>query len=106
MQIDLGGKRALVTGGNSGIGAAIVLALAEAGAKVAINYLFHPKDADNLVQTIQKQYGEAMAVQADVSDAAAFEAMFGQIDGAWNGIDILINNAGIDGGYALGWEGD
>jgi NAD(P)-dependent dehydrogenase (short-subunit alcohol dehydrogenase family) len=106
MQIDLGGKRALVTGGNSGIGAAIISALAAAGAKVAINYLFHPEEAENIVQSIQKQRGEAIAIHADVSDATAVEGMFRQIDADWNGIDILINNAGIDGGYALGWEGD
>ena len=54
MIITLEGKRALVTGGNSGIGAAIALALAEAGAKVAVNYVGHPEAADALVQTIKQ----------------------------------------------------
>src|SRR5690242_9096529 len=97
MHIRLDGKRALVTGANSGIGAAIALALANAGAKVAINYVAHPETADGLTQTIKQNHGEAISIQADVSDPKAVEDMFRQIDAAWGGIDILINNAGIDG---------
>jgi NAD(P)-dependent dehydrogenase (short-subunit alcohol dehydrogenase family) len=106
MNIRLDGKRALVTGANSGIGAAIALALADAGAKVAINYVAHPEAADGLVQTIKQKNGEAISIQADVSDSKAVGDMFCQIDAAWSGIDILINNAGIDGASALGWETD
>jgi NAD(P)-dependent dehydrogenase (short-subunit alcohol dehydrogenase family) len=104
MNISLEGKRALVTGANSGIGAAIALALAEAGAKVAINYVAHPEAADELVKTIKQKGGEAISLQADVSDAKAVEDTFRKIDGAWGGIDILINNAGLDGDRAMGWE--
>jgi NAD(P)-dependent dehydrogenase (short-subunit alcohol dehydrogenase family) len=106
MNISLEGKRALVTGANSGIGAAIAAALAEAGAKVAINYVSHPEAADKLVQTIKQNKGEAISIQADVSDPKAVADMFRQIDVAWSGIDILINNAGIDGANALCWEAD
>ena len=106
MNIELGEKRALVTGANSGIGAAIALGLAGAGAKVAINYVVHPEAADELVRTIKQSKGEALAIQADVSDPKAVAEMFRQIDAAWGGIDILINNAGIDGDRALGWEAD
>jgi glucose 1-dehydrogenase len=106
MNIKLDGKRALVTGGNSGIGAAIALALAEAGAKVAINYVGHPEAAEELVKTITQKGGEAISIQADVSDPKAVGDLFRQMDQAWNGIDILINNAGIDGASALGWEAD
>jgi NAD(P)-dependent dehydrogenase (short-subunit alcohol dehydrogenase family) len=106
MNIRLEGKRAIVTGANSGIGAAIALALADAGAKVAINYVAHPEAADALVQTIIQKNGEAISIQADVSDPKAVADMFRQIDVAWNGIDILINNAGIDGPSAFGWEAD
>jgi glucose 1-dehydrogenase len=106
MNIRLEGKRALVTGGNSGIGAAIALALAEAGAKVAINYMGHPKAANALVKTIKQKRGEAISIQADVSDPKAVGKLFQQIDKAWSGIDILINNAGIDGASALGWKAD
>jgi len=106
MDIRLDGKRAVVTGGNSGIGEAIVLALAEAGARVAINYVTDPETAVMLVQRIQGQQGRAMAVKADVSDPVAVAAMFKSIEAEWGGIDVLVNNAGIDGGRAFGWEAD
>jgi len=106
MNITLEGKRALVTGGNSGLGAAIALALAEAGAKVAINYVGHTEAADALVKTIKQKSGEAISIEADVSDPKAVANLFQQMDKAWNGIDILINNAGIDGTSAKGWEAD
>ncbi len=106
MNIRLDGKRALVTGGNSGIGEAIALALAEAGAHVAINFLSHPEAAQSLVKRIQDQQGTAMAIKADISKPDDVAYLFESIDAAWDGIDILINNAGIDGGRALGWEAD
>jgi NAD(P)-dependent dehydrogenase (short-subunit alcohol dehydrogenase family) len=95
-----------VTGGNSGIGASIALALADAGAKVAINYVAHPEAANDLVSRIREAKGEAMAIAADVSDPSAVAGMFRQLDRAWGGIDILVNNAGIDGARALAWETD
>jgi NAD(P)-dependent dehydrogenase (short-subunit alcohol dehydrogenase family) len=106
MNIRLDGKRALVTGGSSGIGAAIALALAEAGARVGVNYTGHSEPADVIVETIRQRSGEAMAMPADVADPAAVAAMFRQVDAAWNGIDILINNAGVDGVRALSWQAD
>jgi len=106
MNIKLDGKRALVTGANSGLGAAIALALAEAGAKVAINYDAHPEATAALLQKIKKKRGKAISIQADVSAANAVEDMFLQLDKAWGGIDILINNAGIDGPRATGWKAD
>jgi NAD(P)-dependent dehydrogenase (short-subunit alcohol dehydrogenase family) len=106
MNITLKGQRALVTGANSGIGAAIAMALADAGAKVAINYVSHPEAADKLVRTIKKKHGKAISLQADVSNPQAVADMFQEMDAAWGGIDILINNAGIDGAHALGWETD
>lgn len=106
MNIRLDGKRALVTGGNSGIGASIVLALAEAGATVAINYVAHQEAAQELVQRIEAQNGVAMAVEGDVTDPAAIAQMFATIDASWGGIDILVNNAGIDGKRSPSWEID
>ncbi len=106
MNIRLDGKRALVTGGNSGIGEAIVVALASAGARVAINYVAHPEAAEELVRRIGADKGEAIAIQADVSDPQAVADMFRRMEESWSDIDILINNAGIDGPRALGWEAD
>lgn len=106
MKIALDGKRALVTGGNSGIGAAVVNALAQAGAKVAVNYLAHPELSQGIVSAIRDMGGEALALLCDVADPAAVAKMFGEIEREWGGIDILVNSAGIDGPRALGWEAD
>jgi len=106
MDVKLKGKRVLVTGGNSGLGAAIAGAFADEGAQVAINYLVRPEDTDALVKGFTAKGGKALGLLADISDAAAVEAMFGDMDDAWGGIDVLVNNAGIDGRSARGWEGD
>ena len=106
MNIRLEGRRALVTGGNSGIGEAIVMELADAGARVCINYVVHPESAEELVRQIQGKNAEAFALHADISDAAAVSAMFDKMDEQWGGIDILVNNAGIDGAHARGWESE
>jgi NAD(P)-dependent dehydrogenase (short-subunit alcohol dehydrogenase family) len=96
----------LVTGGNSGLGAAMVRAFAAEGARVAVNYVAVPEEADRLVGEIEAAGGDAVAVLADVSDAAAVAAMFDGLDDAWGGIDVLINNAGIDGKRQRAWESD
>ncbi len=106
MKIELKGKRALVTGGSSGIGRAIAVALGTAGASVAVNYRTHPQAADAVVRAIRKKRGKAFAVQADVSDPAAVAAMFARIDTEWGGLDILVNNAGMDGERALSWKAE
>jgi glucose 1-dehydrogenase len=106
VDIRLDGRRALVTGGNSGIGEAIVEALAEAGARVAINYVAHPEDAESLAKRIRDGGGDALAVEADISDPGAVAEMFARVDAEWGGLDILVNNAGIDGKRSEGWEID
>ena len=106
MEITLSGKRALVTGGNSGIGAAIAMELSKAGAKVAINYLNQPEKAEQMVEQIQQNGGEAIAIEADVSSYESVGKMFTKMDETWGGIDILINNAGIDGVKAEGWQSE
>lgn len=104
MEITLSGKRALITGGNSGIGAAIATELAKAGAKVAINYVRHPEIAQRMVEDIQQAGGEALCIEADVSKSESVARMFTKLDDAWGGIDILVNNAGIDGVKADSWD--
>ena len=106
MEITLEDRRALVTGANSGIGMAIALALAEAGAAVAVNYVTNPDAARSVVDRITRGGGKAVALSADISDAAAVAAMFAELDRSWNGIDLLVNNAGIDGRRAEAWESD
>ena len=101
MNISLAGRRALVTGANSGIGQAIALALGDAGADVAINYVTHPEAADAVVAQLVAKGRRGLALRADVSNEADVEAMFGQMDAQWGGIDILVNCAGIDGVHAL-----
>jgi glucose 1-dehydrogenase len=106
LSIDLSGKRALVTGANSGIGAAVAKCLAQAGADVAINYVTRPDDAEAVATSARALGVRAMAVAADVCDGEQVGAMFAQVDDAWGGIDILVNNAGIDGAAAPAWDAD
>ncbi len=106
MEIKLDKRRALVTGGNSGIGRAIALALGAAGARVAVNYVVDPDAANAVAGSLKQAGGEALAIEADVSDPGQVASMFKQIDDAWGGIDILVNNAGIDGKPNLTWDGD
>lgn len=91
----LSGQKALVTGGNSGIGAAIAKGLASAGAAVAINYVSNPKAAERLVEEIRAEGGEAMGLKADVSQEDQVQAMFRQMFESYGTIDILVNNAGL-----------
>jgi glucose 1-dehydrogenase len=93
--ITLAGQKALVTGANSGIGAAVAIALAEAGAAVVVNYVADPVAAEAVVATITAAGGTALAIQADVSDEAQVQAMFAQMLSQWGSIDILVSNAGL-----------
>ena len=92
---DLNGRTALVTGGSRGIGAAIAVALAEAGAAVAVNYRERAGDADQGVAKIKSMGGRAIAIAGDVSQAASVASMIDQAASALGPIDILVNNAGI-----------
>ena len=90
----LEGKVAVVTGGNSGIGKAIVLELTRKGAKVAINYLTHPEAAAALVKQIAA--GQAIAVKADVSRVAEVQALVDSAIEAFGRLDVMVNNAGVE----------
>ena len=92
---DLKDKAALVTGGSRGIGAAVAVALAAAGAAFAVNYRERADAADALVADLNKAGHRAMAVAADVSQAAAVASMIERVNAALGSIDILVNNAGI-----------
>ena len=87
---------AIVTGGNSGIGRAIVLNLAQAGAAVAINYITHPEAADALVAQIQAAGGQAVALHGDVSKVADLQALVDQTVQTFGRLDIMVNNAGVE----------
>ncbi|MEQ8381623.1 MAG: SDR family oxidoreductase [Coleofasciculus sp. A1-SPW-01] len=91
----LQGQKALVTGGSSGIGAGVVRQLAKAGATVAINYHSHGEAAEKIVEDIKSAHGEAIAIQADVSQEADVKAMFSKVLNEFGTIDILVNNSGI-----------
>ncbi len=92
---DLAGRTALVTGAGRGIGAAIALGLAQAGADVAINYARSADAAAEVVAAIQALGRRAEAYQGDVSDYAQCEAMTASVLRDFGAVDILINNAGI-----------
>ena len=91
----LKGRVALVTGGSRGIGRAIAISLAEAGAAVAVNYLAKAAEAKAVVDAIHSVGGRAVSVGADVSQAAAVKGMVADVERELGPIDILINNAGI-----------
>lgn len=91
----LAGRKALITGANSGIGEAIARRFAAAGAAVVVNYRSRPEGAQKIVEDIVSAGGEAIAIQADVGSAADIEAMFAEMFARFGGIDILVNNAGI-----------
>ncbi|MFE4569633.1 SDR family NAD(P)-dependent oxidoreductase [Paenibacillus chitinolyticus] len=95
MAIDLTGKIALVTGSNAGIGRAAAIALAAHGAKVGINCLSNTAQGEEVVETIRAAGGEAVLVQADVTDIAQIDRLVSEVEAAFGGtVDILVNNAG------------
>jgi len=92
---ELAGKVALVTGGSRGIGRAIAVSLAEAGAAVAVNYRERAKEAASVVEAIAEAGGQALAVAADVSQANAVAGMVATVARELGPVDVLVNNAGL-----------
>ena len=102
MSLDFEGKVAIVTGSGGGIGKGYALELAKRGAKVVVNDLGGSVDgsgasnaANEVVELIKSEGGEAIANGASVTDLAAVKAMVAQTMEEWGRIDILVNNAGI-----------
>lgn len=91
----LEGKVAVVTGASRGIGRAIALKLAEEGAKVVVNYSGSQAKAEEVVAMIQENGGEAIAVQASVSQTEEVTALMDAAVKTYGSLDILVNNAGI-----------
>src|SRR5690242_11277553 len=91
----LNNKVVLVTGASRGIGAAIAGKIASEGAKVIVNYAGGKEAAEETVQSIRKNGGEAIALQADVSKASEVTALFDAAIAQYGRIDVLVNNAGI-----------
>ncbi len=95
MSFSLAGKTALVTGAGRGIGRAIALHLAEAGADVAITYARSEAAALEVKQAVEAMGRKALTFQADAVDGARAEAVITAIVAEWGRLDILVNNAGI-----------
>ena len=94
--MNLKGKVAVVTGGNSGIGAAIVLELAKQGASVVIDYLSHPDATDALEKKIAALGSQTIGVKADVSQIADLQMLIDTAVKRFGHLDIMVNNAGVE----------
>jgi glucose 1-dehydrogenase len=92
----LSNKVAIVTGGNSGIGRAVVLELARQGAKVVIDYISHPEATTALEQEVKALGGQAIGVEADVSKVADLKKLVAAAVSQFGRLDIMVNNAGIE----------
>jgi NAD(P)-dependent dehydrogenase (short-subunit alcohol dehydrogenase family) len=111
MDLGLKDKVVLVTGGGRGVGRGVCLRFAAEGAKVVVND-FHERRAERVAAEIKEQGGQALAVQADITNLAAVRAMVSKTVETFGPVDVLVNNAGIptrettaeDKGGGGGWE--
>ena len=94
--MDLKGKSAIVTGGNSGIGMAIALALAEAGANICIDYVANEQATEDLEKKIVALGDQAIGVKADVSKVEDLQRLIDETVKAFGRVDIMVNNAGVE----------
>jgi len=94
--MSLKNKVAIVTGGNSGIGQSIVLALAQEGASIVIDYVVNPQATEDLEQQIAKLGDQSIGVDADVSQVADLQKLVDAAVSKFGRLDIMVNNAGIE----------
>ena len=94
--MSLDGKVAIVTGGNSGIGKGIVLALAEHGANIVIDYVANPQATEELEQQVVGLGDQAIGVEADVSKVDDLQRLVDTAVKAFGRVDIMVNNAGVE----------
>ena len=94
--MSLDGKTAIVTGGNSGIGMSIALALAGEGANVAIDFVAHPEATEALEQQIATLGAKSIGVQADVSKVEDLQRLIDETVKAFGRVDVMVNNAGVE----------
>lgn len=94
--MSLKGKVAIVTGGNSGIGAAIALELAKHGANIVIDYIVHPEAAEEIEKQIVALGDQAIGVKADVSKVSDLQMLIDEAVKAFGRVDIMVNNAGVE----------
>jgi len=86
---------AIITGASRGIGAAIARRLARDGIAIIVNYATNPEAADEVVSAISAEGGTALAVQADIGSSKGMTNLFDAAEGAFGGVDILVNNAAV-----------
>ena len=94
--MSLHGKVAIVTGGNTGIGAAVVLELAKQGANIVIDYVTHPNATEELEKQIVALGDRVIGVDADVSKVADLQMLISKAVKAFGRVDIMVNNAGVE----------
>lgn len=92
----MGGRTVVVTGAESGIGAACAAAFGHEGDRVAILYHSDTDGADRSAQAVRDAGGEAVTIQADVDGEASIDAAFGRVEAQWGPADILVNSAGLN----------
>jgi 3-oxoacyl-[acyl-carrier protein] reductase len=94
--VKLEGQRCLVTGGSRGLGRAICVAMARQGARVAFTFSRKTRDAEDARAAIMAAGAEPLVFQGSVADSAHVEATMAALDQSWGGIDVLVNNAGVN----------
>jgi glucose 1-dehydrogenase len=94
--MNLKGKVAIVTGGNSGIGLSIVLELAKQGANIVIDYIAHPEATDDLIKQVAALGDQAVGVKADVSKVDDLKTLIATAVEKFGRVDIMVNNAGVE----------